>query len=195
MDQQRLELAGEVTEREARIDQFCDPMRDAATIPALSRQGAGGFVVPASRESGELPRSPRRPMPSVTLAQRLQHHSSSCDMTFRTISIGRQRDSEIRLGHASVSRQHAELTLTDEGRLYLTDRGSLRGTWVLRAGEWIGHRQGFVGLDERLRFGRYDTRLRELLRDDSFDVGIQQPRPEPASVRPRRNPGTGEVEV
>lgn len=116
-------------------------------------------------------------------------------MAFRTYRIGRKRDANIHLVHASVSRRHAELTLTTDGRYYLTDRGSLHGTWVSREGNWTEHRQGYVKLDDNLRFGEHEVRLGNLLEGQSFSVSKKQPAHEPVSVQPRRNIGTGEVEV
>ena len=116
-------------------------------------------------------------------------------MAFLTYSIGRATDSDLRVVHASVSRQHAELTVTSEGRYYLTDRGSSHGTWTFRDGKWKEHRQGYVDRNDRLRLGRHVIRLGELLKGRSLEIGASQPSYEPVSVRPRRNLGTGEVEV
>ena len=83
-------------------------------------------------------------------------------MKFQTLIIGRSRRADIRLGDATVSRLHAELTVTASGRYYLTDRASLRGTSVRRDGEWVPHRQGYVGDHERVRFGQFETELSQL---------------------------------
>ena len=117
------------------------------------------------------------------------------EMAFRTYRIGRERDAEIRLGDASVSRHHAELTVTSEGRYYLTDRGSRHGTWILRDGRWREHRQGYVKPLDDLRFGKFEVRIVKLLEGRSLDSGTNQTPYEPVSVQPRRNLETGEVEV
>lgn len=109
-------------------------------------------------------------------------------MAFRTLSIGRHRDADIRLGDETVSRLHAELTVTSEGRYYLTDRGSIHGTWAYREKQWIAIRQGYVEPVERVRFGRFETRFGELIRGKSFDLEAHQPRYRPISVTPSGDP-------
>ena len=116
-------------------------------------------------------------------------------MAFQTLTIGRSRHAGIRLDDASVSRLHAELTLTRGGRCYLTDRNSLRGTRVLRNGKWASHQQGYVDSDAKLRFGKCEVALPGLLKGRSLPIGTATPAYEPVSVKPRRNADTGEVEV
>ena len=116
-------------------------------------------------------------------------------MAFQTLTIGRSRDADIRLDDISVSRMHAELTMTHDGRCYLTDRNSLRGTCVLRNGQWASHRQGYVDSDAKLRFGKCEVALPDLLKGRSFPDGASIPACEPVSVKPRRNVETGEVEA
>ena len=84
-------------------------------------------------------------------------------MAFQTLTIGRRRDADIRLSDKSVSRVHAEVTVTGDRRCFLIDCGSLRGTWTRSSdGEWTRHRQGYVEAASRVRFGRFETRLKEL---------------------------------
>ena len=84
-------------------------------------------------------------------------------MAFQTLSIGRRRDADIRLTDTSVSRVHAEVTMTGNGKYFLIDCGSLRGTWTRSEnGEWGQHRQGYVDASSPVRFGRFETRLDEL---------------------------------
>ena len=116
-------------------------------------------------------------------------------MAFQTLTIGRSRHAGIRLDDASVSRLHAELTLTRGGRCYLTDRNSLRGTRVLHNGQWASHRQGYVDSDAKLRFGKCEVALTDLLKGRSFPDEAPIPSCEPVSVKPRRNAETGEVEI
>lgn len=91
-------------------------------------------------------------------------------MKFQTLTVGRSPDSDVRIRDETVSRRHAELTVTSGGRYYVTDCGSLRGTRVFRSGEWIPLRQGYVDLDERLRFGKFETKLARLLEDNAHVV-------------------------
>ena len=116
-------------------------------------------------------------------------------MAFRTLIIGRSRHADIWVGDDTVSRMHAEVTLTESGRLYLADRGSLRGTWILDGGEWKPHRQGDVNRETEIRFGRFRTKLSEILDGSSIDSPEWRTRSDTISRRPRRDASTGEVET
>jgi len=83
-------------------------------------------------------------------------------MAIRVFSIGRKPSSDIVFDDDSVSRLHAEVVVTRDGRLYVTDCGSTSGTAVWRQGRWQALRQGFVAGDERLRFGRCEMSAAEL---------------------------------
>ncbi len=107
-------------------------------------------------------------------------------MKTRTLTIGRSPDSDIRIRDETVSRRHAELTVTKTGRYYLTDCGSLLGTSVFRGGRWILLRQNYVNPDERLRFGESEAKLAHLLEANAHAIKGHQPRAA-ASVRPQHN--------
>ena len=118
-------------------------------------------------------------------------------MTRRSLFVGRSRRNDIRLGHRSVSRRHAELTVADDGRIYLTDCASRYGTRLRSGAGWREIRQGFVDLDDIVRLGDFEVSVRELLaRADSpgsatMHEHIEADRPSGPVVR---NPRTGEVE-
>ena len=116
-------------------------------------------------------------------------------MGFRTFTIGRTRRADIRLDDGTVSRLHAELTLTSSERCYLTDRGSLRGTWLYRDGKWDRHRQGYVEIDDRLRFGKFEVRLAALLKNRTLGLDHREAGWNPISARPRRDKSSGEIKV
>lgn len=116
-------------------------------------------------------------------------------MAFLTLTIGRSRQADIQLDDASVSRLHAELTVIQGRRYYLTDRNSLAGTRVLHGGRWVPHRQGYVNSDTKLRLGKYEVSVSDLLQGRSSPGSARVPHYEPISVKPRRNVGTGEVEI
>ena len=84
-------------------------------------------------------------------------------MAFQTLSIGRRRDADVQLTDTSVSRVHAEVTMTGDGKYFLIDCGSLRGSWTRsQNGQWAQHRQGYVDASSPLRFGRFEVRLKDL---------------------------------
>ena len=107
-------------------------------------------------------------------------------MRSQTLTVGRSPDSDVRIRDETVSRRHAELTVTSSGRYYVTDCGSLRGTCVFRGGEWTPLRQGYVGPDERLRFGKFETRVARLLADNACGLNARQSKVEAASPHPRK---------
>ena len=107
-------------------------------------------------------------------------------MKSQTLTLGRSPGSDVRIRDETVSRRHAELTITSSGRYYVVDCGSLRGTSVFRGGKWTPLRQGYVGPDERLRFGEFETRLARLLKDNACDLEARQSKVEAASPRPRK---------
>lgn len=80
----------------------------------------------------------------------------------RLIRIGREAGSEYRADHPTVSRRHAELVVTDQGRLYLTDCRSSGGTFCETAGQWVPVRQSFVEPGQRLRFGEFEVQAQSL---------------------------------
>jgi len=97
-------------------------------------------------------------------------------------TIGRSRTADIIIGpdQNSVSREHAELVETDEGRYYLTDCDSRFGTYIFEpGGNWKRFRQSYVQKRDQVRLGEYEVSVAELLTlvpDDS------EPRPVPQYV-------------
>lgn len=87
-------------------------------------------------------------------------------------TIGRNRECDIVIADTSVSRVHAELVETDDGRFYLTDCGSRYGTFVGGGKDgaggdkdgWNAIRQVYVGQEDRIRLGEYEASIAQLLR-------------------------------
>lgn len=117
-------------------------------------------------------------------------------MTRRSVFIGRSRRNDIHLTHRSVSRRHAELTMADDGRIYITDCASRFGTHVRSRTGWREIRQEFVEIDHILRLGDYEIPVRQLLaladspRSSTAHAPVEENRP---SGPVARNPRTGEV--
>jgi putative serine protease PepD len=58
--------------------------------------------------------------------------------------IGRSPKSDIVLTDGSVSREHAELSDTSDGRYSIVDMGSSFGTFIMREGEWRKIKQAVI---------------------------------------------------
>ena len=109
------------------------------------------------------------------------------------------------IADASVAPHHAELVITDDGRLYLTDCATDGGTWVRAEGDtpsgWQPVRQGFVRPDQPLRLGDHQSTAGDLLRrsrgapaDPSAGAGAWDAAPQRRMRGPViRDPATGEI--
>jgi hypothetical protein len=80
-----------------------------------------------------------------------------------TIGNESRRSADIGLNDDTVSRLHASLTRTDDGRWMVEDRNSTNGTTRFVNGRWVPVKRDYVLPDERLRFGRVETTVRQLL--------------------------------
>jgi predicted component of type VI protein secretion system len=81
----------------------------------------------------------------------------------KILTIGR-KGADIVIDDDSVSRQHAELTLTNDGKYYLVDCGSSNGTEINAGAGWKSVKQEFIREDDQLRFaGRHKMTGRELI--------------------------------
>ena len=117
-------------------------------------------------------------------------------MTRRSVLVGRSRRNDVHLTHRSVSSRHAELIVADDGRIYITDCASRFGTHVRSSTGWREIRQEFVAIDDILRFGDYEIRVRQLLAlaDSPRSTTAHGPADGNRPSGPvARNPRTGEV--
>ena len=78
--------------------------------------------------------------------------------------IGRSPKSDIVLTDGSVSREHAELSDTNDGRYSITDVGSTYGTFIMREGEWRKIKQAVIGADEQIMLGKHKTTPAQMLK-------------------------------
>jgi len=96
-------------------------------------------------------------------------------MTRRTLQIGRSSHADIVIADAGVAALHAELVVTSDGRLYLTDRGGEQGAFLRAApeGEWAPLRQGFIEDGQELRLGGFRISAEALRRraEEAMDEG------------------------
>ena len=77
--------------------------------------------------------------------------------------IGRSPKSDIVLTDPSVSRDHAELSDSKDGRFHDIDVGSSFGTFIMRSGEWRKIHQAVVAPDEPVMFGKFRTTPAQML--------------------------------
>jgi hypothetical protein len=82
-----------------------------------------------------------------------------------TIGNRNKSKADLYLDDATVSGIHAELFRIDDRRFRLHDCQSTNGTARLVNGRWVRITDASVSPDERLRFGRVETSVRELLRN------------------------------
>ena len=78
--------------------------------------------------------------------------------------IGRSPKSDIVLTDGSVSREHAELSDTNDGRYSIVDVGSSYGTFIMREGEWRKIKQAVIGPDEQVMLGKHKTSPSQMLK-------------------------------
>ena len=82
----------------------------------------------------------------------------------KTYVIGRARGVDIPIQEMSVSRQHAELTFTDDGRCRIRDCDSTHGTFVFRSARWERIDEAVVDYEDLIRFGLWQTRVNQLVK-------------------------------
>lgn len=113
----------------------------------------------------------------------------------KTFVLGRSGDADISVQDGSVSRLHAELTISKDKRLFITDRVSANGTMVYRGGTWKNVRQDFINSSETLRFGDMETTCIELMDELARLAGSQNVKGEDEIPKGpmKRDPGTGEI--
>lgn len=120
----------------------------------------------------------------------------------RTLVIGRSPYADVVIADLSVAPHHAELVVTDDGRLHLTDGASEAGSWLQENGSarWTRIRQTFVQPAQHLRLGDYLCTAADLLRAAGL-AGPEGGRATPAlhagrsrlQGRVERDPMTGEI--
>ncbi len=81
----------------------------------------------------------------------------------RRFTIGRERSCDVPIADESVSRVHAEIWLTPDGALMMTDRGSSNGTTLERAGQSYVLKDLVVLPTDDIRFGGVTLPVAELV--------------------------------
>lgn len=78
--------------------------------------------------------------------------------------VGRHSDCDIIVSDGTVSRFHAEITLSSDRAIFLSNRNS-SGLWVARSGQWVvWDRPDYVEEQEYVLLGQYQTTISDLLR-------------------------------
>lgn len=109
----------------------------------------------------------------------------------KTYIIGRGKKTDIILIDAdeSVSKCHVELVKDNENNLYITDCGSLNGTFLWKNGGWTQIKQTYVNAHSIIRLGiHYQIKIEKLL--TFIDTDVLTDNVENSIMR---NPETGEI--
>lgn len=78
--------------------------------------------------------------------------------------IGRSPKSDIVMTDGSISREHAELSESGDGRFSIFDLNSTYGTFILREGEWRKIKQAVIDPDEPVMLGKHRTSVTTMMR-------------------------------
>jgi pSer/pThr/pTyr-binding forkhead associated (FHA) protein len=81
--------------------------------------------------------------------------------------VGRSPYADIVIADPSVAEYHAEIVMTDDGRIFVGDCGTNSGTWRLASQGnrpvWIPLRQAFVRAGDVLRLGDFERTVSDIL--------------------------------
>ena len=116
----------------------------------------------------------------------------------KTYIIGRQNDCDVQIDAMTVSRRHAELTITNDRKYYLIDCAGGSGTYVAGETEWEEITQTFVGMSDTILFGRHQLTMNEIInaietgKNVKMDDVVALPDNDLPSGHVRRDPETGE---
>jgi hypothetical protein len=109
----------------------------------------------------------------------------------RRFTIGRERSCDVSIVDESVSRIHAEIWLTSDGALMMTDRASANGTALERAGQSFDLKDQVVLPSDQVRFGAVTLPVSELIvAIELKNPGALTPQGEGAARRPPPPPLT-----
>lgn len=81
----------------------------------------------------------------------------------KTYVIGRSKYSDVVIDVPTVSRKHAELTVTRDSKYYLTDCATTSGTFVAGKETWEKITQSFVSLSDTVLFGRHQISVKDIV--------------------------------
>ncbi|MHA1536353.1 MAG: NINE protein [Alphaproteobacteria bacterium] len=115
----------------------------------------------------------------------------------QNLTIGSGQGNDITIEHASVSRQHAELRVNEDGSFDVFDLGAPAGTFVFHKAKWTRFGHATVAGDERLRLGTYETSAGALFELAAEGAAGRPPRSpqEPADTGPENVHGENVHEV
>ena len=87
------------------------------------------------------------------------------DRRTASLTVGRDTHCDIVVDDVTVSARHAEVMLTRDGDVFVTDCGSTNGTFVIRDGDRCKVRQELVDGDDEVLFGECRFTLPTLIRE------------------------------
>lgn len=100
-------------------------------------------------------------------------------------TIGREKACDIPIADDSVSRLHAEISLSDRAQIVLTDLRSQNGTVILRDGKTIEVRTEILQPTDEVRFGSITLAARDIIQT------IERKKPGALSVARPQHPSPG----
>jgi pSer/pThr/pTyr-binding forkhead associated (FHA) protein len=81
----------------------------------------------------------------------------------RRFTIGREKTCDVALSDDSVSRLHAEIWVSDDGKLMMADRGSSNGTMLIRANQAVPLKLDAVLPGDQVRLGAFTLAVMDLI--------------------------------
>lgn len=89
-------------------------------------------------------------------------------------SIGRDASCDIILDDPRISRRHAYLTLSPDGKIHFEDEGSMNGSYLLEGSDRVRITSTYLKPSARLQFGKVQISLTEIMR--KIHARLQQER-------------------
>lgn len=84
----------------------------------------------------------------------------------KTYTIGRSRNCHIVLADDTVSKEHAQISLTGERKIFLTDTGSRNGTYLLKGKEFRKiQKKTHIVPGDTVKFGECEMVVGDILDD------------------------------
>jgi len=162
----------------ASFDEFDEDKADAeinVTVPAINLTEAGVERQAVAAPPAEVYMA-RFPVKGAAKEKRLEFSNDG------RCSVGRSGGNDLMLDDASVSKMHAALSVTEDGKLVVADTGSTNGTFV--NGQRIAYGKAMALVEsDKVKFGQIEV---------TFE---RQPRPETSEAQPGNETYAGKDNV